>query len=33
LKLFEPGVYSAIIAPGDATAGVALAEIYLANEL
>ena len=32
LKLFEPGVYSAIIAPSDATPGVALAEIYQANE-
>jgi hypothetical protein len=31
LKLMESGVYSAIIAPGAAT-GVALAEIYLANE-
>jgi hypothetical protein len=31
LKLFEPGVYSAIIAPSDATPGVALAEIYEAN--
>lgn len=28
LRLFEPGVYTAIIAPSDQTPGIALAEIY-----
>ncbi len=31
LRLFEPGVYSAIISPSDSTPGIALAEIYEAN--
>ena len=31
LRLFDPGVYSAIIAPANDTPGVALAEIYEAN--
>ena len=32
LRLFEPGVYSTIIAPKDGAPGIALAEIYQAND-